>query len=267
MGVATELSVKQATEIIVEAQNIGVYGGYLPDNDAERLQEAKRIIEDARTAWEQKARGDKVRAILSLVPEESPRKEEDADPIPTPTTTSADSITEPVRGLKEVFEQHQIEIATKRRERAFAKIREKGLPLPPEFEGEPPILPRDITVLSDLELRQYQSNLMAAQAQCNWEVAIALGDEDAALKVSEHYFAKRIKTLDKIDVDTRKPKTIPVLEAEASEDPKVVEWRDRLIDNRNTVRLLKSLRDGYLKSIDVISREFTMREAERDNTT
>jgi hypothetical protein len=95
----------------------------------ENISIAEGIINDAAEAFREGMRGEFVTTILSL----------------SESFTSNNNTEDPyiIRRLAE------------------AKIAKEKLPIPPEIDGTPPDLPRDISVLSDSQLRRFHSEFHA----------------------------------------------------------------------------------------------------------
>lgn len=146
------------------------------------------------------------------------------------------------------------------RKLAEARVAKEKLPIPPELEGNPPELPRDISALSDIQLRRLHAEFHALLARATWLVAVEESDEHAADQIARHYKAMVLRDLvSKASKDAK----ITALEAEAAGDERVREWTQRKNEHYVQVKLLKALRDTYEDSCDRMSRDFTMRSAER----
>lgn len=138
-----------------------------------------------------------------------------------------------------------------------------NLPIPSDYGDTPPEFPRDISVLSDRQLRTLHAEFAAMLARANWLLAIEETDELTARQMADLKFALAIRTAsDELDQVTSKPKTVSRLEAEAAGDEEVREWRAKQNGHYVQVKLLKALRDNYQMICERISREWTMREKE-----
>lgn len=188
---------------------------------------AKGIVEDAKEAWREGMRGDTVRSILNL----------------SKQTTPSAAISPYEDRIK-----------------AEARIAKEKLPVPPELEGDPPELPRDISSLSDVQLRRFHAEFHACLARTNWLVAIEETDEYCADQLMRHYKAMVLR-----DLVSNSPKDakITALEAEAAQDHRVSKWLRKRNEHHVQVKLLKALRDTYEQSCDRMSRDFTMRQGEK----
>lgn len=252
-----------------------------PDNIE---QEANDLIEEATTAWTKGMRGDAVKSLLYTAglidpdtgeikceeenvtssapatnPEptatvvESPQSVAVQAPAATPNVTPAPSSRS--SGLEGLYESKELSIA---------RIKKERLPIPPEIDGEPPLLPRDISLLDDGPLRRLHSEFNAVLARTNWLLAVEEADELAAKIIADHYFSLAVKKAGmNPDPVTNKAKTVSALEAEAASDDNVREWRKRHVQHVIETKLLKSLRDTYQANCERASREFSMRENER----
>jgi hypothetical protein len=194
----------------------------------ENISIAEGIINDAAEAFREGMRGEFVTTILSL----------------SESFTSNNNTEDPyiIRRLAE------------------AKIAKEKLPIPPEIDGTPPDLPRDISVLSDSQLRRFHSEFHALLARANWLVAVEESDEHAADQIARHYKAMVLRDLTAVADKNAK---ITALEAEAAGDPDVRQWNQKKNEHYVQVKLLKALRDTYEQTCDRMSREYTMRGSER----
>lgn len=197
-------------------------------NSYEDLHElAEGVVHDAVEAWREGMRGETVKTILEL-------------------SKSGDQPNKDVTPFEE-------------RKKAEARIAKEKLPIPPELEGEPTQLPRDISALSNVHLRRYHGEFYAYLARANWLVAIEESDEYAADQIARHYKAMVLRDL---VANAPKDTKITALEAEASQDGRVRKWIKLKNEHYVQVKLLKALRDTYEDSCDRMSREYTMRQSE-----
>lgn len=270
------MTADQATTIINMAIESGFYGETLPPTDEERISEASQIVTEAQEAYEQGARGDAVKTILFFAPtpeEESMEEEVKADvtiDVPAPLELQPEIETEtdnvvnfPKPALAETPKLGTIHEA---KEKALAKIKKERLPIPDEIEGSPPILPKDISKLSDSDLRSLHSQFNACLARTNWLLALEEADELSTRHLVDYHEAKYVKEHSgEINESTKKPKAIGTLEAEALLDEDVKDWQEKHQNHVIEVKLLKSLRDIYQSNCDRASRDWTMRDLERQS--
>lgn len=248
-----------ATTIIQVAKEHGFYDDPLPEGDEERISEATAIHDEAKLAHERGARGKAIVAILSIGSLEEEVEKEFIPDIPEVFVPSIPDEPKDVSVPPLTFNT-QVEA----KELAIARIKKERLPIPSEIEGEPPTLPRDISVLSDSDLRRLHSEYNACLARSNWLVALGEADELAARQIADFYHAKAVKVAGSVaDPVTGKAKTVAALEAEAAGDDDAREWRQLATKHFIDTKLLKALRDTYQSNCDRISREYSMREGER----
>ena len=237
------LTIDEARSIINAANMKNGSDWLLPQTEDECIKEAYSIIEDARTAWDKGVRGEPVRTIINLAVSYLPNPVEEYEP----------------SGL-----ERNIARLRDSKEYALKRIRSNNLPIPPDLEGEPPSMPRDISTLSDGDLRRFHGEFNACVARANWLLSVEEADELAARHSADLLYAQAIReAAQSLDSDNGRPKTKPILESEAASDPKVLEWRQKQMEHQVSIKILKSLRDIYQQNCDRASREFTMRSESR----
>lgn len=224
------LSDDQARSILTEAASAG-YFGQLPEESNSILYEANEILSEAKEAWTNGAKGEFISTVLSIANVE-------------------------MNGCV-VFDNSVEDLKLKR-------ILQENMSIPQEVNGQPPEFPRDISVVSDKELRKLHAEFAAMLARANWLVAIEETDEISARQVADLKHAQAIRrAADTPDKVTSKAKTVPMLEAEAVADDEVKEWRANQTKHYIQIKLLKALRDNYQMICERISREWSMREKEQ----
>lgn len=218
--------------IIAEART---YGIDVPEDGRAPEDIAFELVGDAQEAFEGGAKGEAITSILAIFDNGIPKKTK----------------------MDQMYEAKEL---------AIAKIKKERLPIPESIEGEPIILPRDISILPDPALRRLHSEFHACLARSNWLVAVEEADEMSARQIADYWHGKALKRASETaDPVTGKEKKVASLEAEASGDETVREWRQRQIQHHIVVKLNKALRDTYQQSCERISREYSMREGERNS--
>lgn len=141
---------------------------------------------------------------------------------------------------------------------ASATVTAEGLPIPPVV-GEPPVLPPDFTVLSDLDVRKYQSQFNACQARALYLHTIAEGHANDAKLVADA--AQR----DYIHSNAfAKGTTVTQIEAEAVANvPAIQEARRVQHDWTGLASQYKTLATIYDKTCDRLLNERVGRHAEQ----
>lgn len=174
-----------------------------------------------------------------------------------------DALSAEENGIRGDVVQTIINIGNNKLPDAPAKETYRNLPVPNDFQGELPEFPRDISVLTDRELRRLHAEFAAMLARANWLTAAGEADEQSSKQIADLKYAQAIRRAsENVDLNTGKPKTVPMLEAEAASDEEVKEWRATQREHFIQVKLLKALRDNYQMMCERISREFTMRISE-----
>lgn len=253
-----------AVAILNEAKSLGFYDKPLPESERDRTYAAEELVHEAQTAYDKGARGDAVTRILAIASSVVPTVRSEINERPPEEPLNGDGHA--VQTLQNQGQHTGLQGVTQAKELAIARIKKERLPVPSAIEGEPPVLPRDMSQLADKSLRRLHSEFNAVLAYSNWLVAMDEADELAARQIVDHYTALAISRADKIDPATNKPKSVAILEAEAYSDPNVKEWRLNQSRFFVNIKLLKSLRDTYLSNVERISREYTMREGERNGS-
>lgn len=257
-----EVKDQVAIAIINEAKSLGFYDDPLPESADDREIEAAALVAEAQNAYDKGARGDAVSRILNIA---SSTQEEEVKPsLPPLSIVPSQSSELPESPPQQHGSQSGLTGVKKAKELAIARIKKERLPIPDAVEGEPPILPRDLSTIADSALRKIHSEFNAVLAYANWLLALEEADELAARQIADYYIALAISSAAQTpDPITNKAKTVAILEAEAYSDTNASEWRNKQAGHFVSIKLFKSLRDTYQSNVERISREYTMREGER----
>lgn len=143
-------------------------------------------------------------------------------------------------------------------------VKSENLPEPQHIEGDPDVMPRDLTDCSDKEIRRLSGHYNAYLARTTY----LLGLETSDLMNAEHLLeAERARTLRSLDLQdpnssTKKQKLAKVIEAEILEDSRVEDLTNKVNIHQQRVVILKSLKEIYAGNVDRLSREWTMRQNE-----
>lgn len=137
------------------------------------------------------------------------------------------------------------------------RIQAKGLPIPGEVQGQPVQLPADFTTISDEEVRRFHSVYHQYLSATTWMLAGEENDLDASSRMAD---ARMDGLLLALKADSKS--AVTMLKAEASSDPVLAQWKERVAKHTATVRKLKVLRDYYEASCTRLSREWSMRSGE-----
>lgn len=129
-----------------------------------------------------------------------------------------------------------------------------------------PEMPTDLTQCSDEEIRQLHSQFHAYQIRTNW----LCGSQENKVKQARHeYKLAYDNEMLRIDPFLRngdrapKEKTKAYIEAEIMQNKKVVEKKESLLKLESDLSALQTLADIYESNVSRLSRESSMRYAER----
>lgn len=272
------MKVETATAVINQAKNGGNWDQPLPVDPSDRISMAQEIYDQAVVARDRlNIKADSVLAVISMVEADedeatdyTPRSAKETESTSKPSSSvESSSATSPDPSPNIEHELKTVTDVIIAREQAHALMRKEGLPIPPELEGEPPVLPRDLTQKTDTEIRRLHSEFAAALARANYLVSLETADEYAAKMIYERLYARALAHVERTysEGDKVKSKTVPQLEAEAAQDSEVQEWGDRYHTHHVQNTFLKSIRDGYKDYADRLSREWSMREGERQHAS
>lgn len=286
------MNLEVATEVINEAKTGRKWDQPMPEDPSDRKVMAQELYEQALVARDRlNIKDDTVLTIISIVEADQPQDKEEEEPsTPEPSLSVGSSPSTSPALAPEGECQHEdatglsvcpgcnknlyptIESSLKTvtdviiaREQAHALMRKEGLPIPPSLEGEPPVLPRDLTTKSDTVVRRLHSEFAAALARATYLVSLETADEYASKMIYERLYARALARVERTysEGEKIKSKTVPQLEAEAAQDAEVREWQERFHSHHIQSTFMKSIRDGYKDTCDRLSREWSMRTEER----
>lgn len=143
---------------------------------------------------------------------------------------------------------------------AMAMVAAEGLPVPGHIQ-QPPTLPEDFTVLSDVDVRRFQSQFNACQARSNYLYAVAEGHANDARLVAD-------AAVDAFITSTQfaAKTTVKEMEAQAASTEPVAGPRRVQHEFAEQARQLRALRDIYQHTCERLSREQTARSDEKATT-
>ena len=134
----------------------------------------------------------------------------------------------------------------------------ENLPVPPEVQGEIMPMPRDLTTLSDRELRRMMGEYNALFARAVWLTAV----EGSDLANSEHMVEHSLRVARRrVRADGVK-RTQEELNDEAHADEDVQLWEQRHVEHDKLFREYRSLKDIYSGHLERLSREASIRDQE-----
>lgn len=277
-GNTATITEDQAVAIVNEAKAGGFYSESPASGEA-MVEAARELIDAAYAALQAKNRYPEVEAIIAIY--ENGPISYDTAPWPTVTDEPIEAeqvieepaevaIPEPVIEEEPVVASESPALVVEKPKQRAKKATEpkpivdlvdeliarEQLPVPPDFDDPTVELPRDFTILSDIEIRRYHSTFHALQARASWVLACEENDLAIAQNIHDMTLARAIR-------ENGEDK-VTVAKAEANGTPEVTEWRNKVISHTAVVKKLKALAAYYESTCKSLSREWTMRSGERD---
>jgi len=242
----SQLKVKNAEHaraIITEAKGFGLDVG-VPETDEQIVETANKIYDFAVEAQDSGMNGEHITTIIKLTENYIPfEKNSTEETVPSGNDDDEDKSIY----LKSIEER----IAD-------------NIPVPPEIEGEAPNLPVDLNELSDKEVMRLHGAFTACSARINWLYAIEEAGESAARFIANKKTSDYIASADKKDEDTKKPKTMEVLKAEARSDNEEIDyWRNLQEKHEVAAKKFHTVSEIFNNNVERLSRHWTMRTQER----
>lgn len=133
---------------------------------------------------------------------------------------------------------------------------------PPEDRVE---IPFDLTELSDRELRQHYAASRAYFARARYVASLEGRKASACGHIADEKRDELITSLPRIDEETKKEKTATLLKAQAEGDDTVKLWRRRQRKHGEVAAAMRDEADIYEKDLEALSRDWTMRDEERES--
>jgi hypothetical protein len=254
------MDVALAKSILLAAKEGGFYEQDLPDGD-ELFEDAKYFLTESRLAWDQEWGKDNetVWLILDLAKNEPNGSGNETLNIRKEEPLSNDESSEQITVRRDASQKRE---SVKALPLSYQLAEEENFPIPPDIEGTAPDMPRDLTALSDLKIRKLYGDFNAFMARAKWLLAVQSSDLANATHMREKAYREAYTSLDRIDDQTEKPKSIPVLEIETKRSPEYSEWNDKVNKHNMIAITYKALVDIYENNIDRLSREMTFRDQE-----
>lgn len=188
---------------------------------------------------------------LTEAEEEAIHEENDTEP-----DDEADLRTEELDD--EDFDAEHLEVVQK----VIKKIDTENLFVPDPLPEDVIELPFDLTDCSNTEIRKLHGAFNAYSARAAYVLMIEEQCERSCGYIAEQKMAEYIDSIEKIDEETKKPKSVTALEAEAKQDETVSLWLNRKHEHGSVAIAMRKERDMYDKTVTVLSREWTMRSEE-----
>lgn len=218
-------------------------------------------------------------AIAPEPPEPEPEGEvNEPSPLSSSTTdgSSEDSPSESSEPSPEIITTEEVKTRARKRgiiptpvpdviveaTQVVNSLMREGLPIPGELEGEPPVLPRDLTQVGDTEFRRLHSEFSAAYSRANFLATLAQADDYGTKQLMDKTYAKALLQAGAGD----HKKTVPVIESEAKNSPEFLEVLDQYTKAHIQWKILREYAEGLQDTCDRLSREWSMRQDEWEKT-
>lgn len=235
-----------ALQIINEYKTVIEDDDPLPEEDDQLIAKAQEIFEGAQKLWEQDPKDKKLRAAIQSIIwlGDSPIRVDGQERVDLPRKSSGGfsdgDLREGEQGTPG-FKEYAID---------------EKLPIPAHIEGDAEPMPRDLSTVSDKQIRRLSGEFNAFLTRATY----LLGVETADLINAQHLLEDARNTA--LRGLTVEKKLAKVIDAELAADEKVKEWADRVNEHEKKVTILKSLKEIYSGNVDRLSREWTMRQNE-----
>jgi len=227
------MSIDVARAVLVEAAQRQVYKEGIPERDEDIMEAATMIVKLAQEAYDAGSRNEDLVAVISM-----------SQPNDDDYRTFEDVITD----------------AKARLAGAKSRITKEKLPEPNHVGDDVMDVPRDVTKLSNEEIRRLYSERGACYDRTAWLLAVEKSDRDRAQDMAKLKLAKAMSSIEWVD-EKGKALGVNALKEVAAADPEYQEWMKRYIRHAKEVRQLEALASVYENEVSRLSREWTMRTA------
>lgn len=254
------IKIDQARAILVEAIAGDFKDGDIPDTDEEIVQEAMYWYEEAFKANQVGIQLDAVKAILNIA---------EGNVVSFPTVEVEKLRDEPVNNaikVEPVNEDVVIQVGPVVEAQDYDHSIKHNLPVPKDWEGTPEDFPRDISELTDRNVRRLSGEYNAYLSRAKWLLALAISDLANSTHLRDHFYRLALKKVSRVDPSTDKAKLKEVIDAEAREDVDFAAYDESVLQHQKDVTMLKALVDIYSGNVDRLSREWTMRQDEYEKS-
>lgn len=180
-------------------------------------------------------------------PEDEPEDEPEEKPVKQSKSRQAG------RGVKQAHDA---------RDRALAAARKAGLPEPEKPDAELTFPVKDISKLTHEQLQELHWGALSAFSYSNWVAAEIEAELTALDKIRQRAYDEAYRDLKKSD---DKPSD-KLAESEARLNDDVEQADERIAELKTNLRPVFKLREVYKETLDSISRQFTMREHEAEQS-
>lgn len=289
------ITVEFALAILKEAQSGGFLDGDIPDGGQDAIDLANYYIEEANKAYDAGMREDTVVAIKNMAEGIKTQSESDSAKVeiivgahpatsaPHPPKAHFDDVEimspevmEEARKMAESYPRRSSGGLSESDEREAdadvftpkevspieLMVRQENLPVPKDWEADPREMPRDLTPLSDVEIRSLHGEYNAYAARARYLLTLEKADLRNVSHLRDEALRQAMLDTDKIDAETKKSKTNALIEAEAMGDKNYKLFADQVRELQTRVEAFQTLVDIYAGNVSALSREWTMRQDE-----
>lgn len=151
-------------------------------------------------------------------------------------------------------------------EQVSKRVDEEHLVVPAKPPQERVEIPFDMTECSDSQIRQLYSASRAYFARAAYVAKKEGQIAEACKNIADRKVNEELKSVSRIDPETKKEKNVTLLKAEAEASASVEMWRDRQRAHGHVAETMKKEAEIYGKDMDALSREWTMRHEELEHS-
>lgn len=250
------LTLNQALRIVEAMDGAGLLQPPLPSSNTETMEKAAEILRQAHSAFRAGSKLTVIQAILDIAntAEESPPFEVDNPPVVVNNTVQQADALHTATPTEDDNASSEGMAASSTDATPIESIPEKEPSLQSDDWRDLPVLPRDYSVVSDLELRSLHAVRVALQSKVIFELGLEEADYDSA-QVS--YDVAYKMNQQKSDGKVSEKREFSFL------SPEVEKWREKVTKHHHQVIILRSMRDRLDVEVKGLSREWTMRSSEK----
>lgn len=274
-----DIEITKARAIINEVIRGGFKEDDIPETEQALVEEAQYWYEEAFKIHETGVKEDTVLAILGIMDDCVVQKESKdiSDYVEIPVEEDEWSESEKEKALEAGRELRNPGYSSGVPPRSSGGYSESdlregdigkqyNLPIPRDWEGEPEDMPRDISDLSDRDVRRISGEYNAYLSRAKWLFSVEIADLANSTHLRDHAYRVALRKIPRVDSATDKAKLKEVIDAEAREDAEFAKYDEAVLYHQNRVGQLKALVDIYSGNVDRLSREWTMRQDEYEKS-
>lgn len=139
---------------------------------------------------------------------------------------------------------------------AIITLNEQGIELSLDAELEQPVLPKDITTISDEDLMEMYTKFVAYSDWVNTQLSCAVIDEKDLERRIEYAEARCF-----LQLHNGKNSTVTLLKAQVDADPEIAKLKEEHLQKYAYRKLIETMANNYDRGSSVCSRELTRRTA------